>query len=465
VSLIKLSSKDFGNDFMWGVAMAAAQNEGATATGGRSPSIWDDFAKSRGKIKDGSSPHTGNDFYHRYQQDLSIAQFLGFKVFRFSVSWSRILPLGIGDINLDGIAFYNRIIDECLALGLTPMITLYHWDLPACLEAKGGWTSPLMPKWFERFATVCAQSFGGRVKHWIVLNEPFGFVSLGYMLGQHAPGRIGLSNFFPALHNACLAQADGGRILRMYVNDAVIGTSFSCSSIIPYTNKQEDVEAAKRVDALLNRLMVEPVLGLGYPRGDKFKFLEKLYFQTNAWRYDRRMQFDFDFIGIQYYFPIIIRHNSLVPFIQASEVKAKQRNVPRTALGWEVNPDGLYEMLKKFNAYESIKSIIITENGACYKDSLVNGAINDRERISYFQHHLSAVLRAKKEGMKVDGYLAWTLTDNFEWAEGYKARFGLVHVDFDTQERTLKKSAHWWRSFLQATVPSPTSSISKIFSR
>ena len=256
---IPVKASDFGNDFLWGVVTAAAQNEGAAKMGGRGPSIWDDFARKVGKIKSGHQPTVACDFYHRYKDDLLLVKALGFRVFRFSISWSRILPEGTGKVNAEGVLFYHQVIDECLQLGLIPFVTLYHWDLPLALEKQGGWTSTHMLKWFTRYVQVCVKEFGDKVKHWIVLNEPMGFTSLGYMIGKHAPGKMGLSNFLPAVHNAVMAQAEGGRIIRAHVADAEIGTSFSCSEIIPFTHSEKDKAAAKRIDILLNRLFMEPL--------------------------------------------------------------------------------------------------------------------------------------------------------------------------------------------------------------
>jgi beta-glucosidase len=444
-----LRAENFGADFKWGVAISAAQNEGAVDTDGKSPSIWDTFAKRTGKISGGGTPATGCDFYHRYKDDLLLARALGFTTFRFSISWPRVLPDGVGRINKEGILFYQRVIDECLLLGMQPCITLYHWDLPQELEKRGGWTNFLIVKWFARFVTVCADSFGDRVKQWIVLNEPFGFTALGYMMGKHAPGKRGLEYFLPAIHHATLAQAEGGRLLRKHLPQAIIGTSFSMSLVEPYTDKKEDVLAAARVDALLNRLFIEPALGKGYPADLDFPLLEKLAVSQKAWRYTNAMQFDFDFIGVQYYFPVTVRHNRLIPFVNASEVKPGYRKVPVTGMGWEINADSFYRTLKRVWHYGAVKQIIVTENGAFFKDVVKNGIIADTERIQYFQQHLQAVYRAKKEGVNIGGYYAWTLMDNFEWAMGYKARFGLVHVDAKTQLRTIKNSGYWWRDFLQ----------------
>jgi beta-glucosidase len=373
---------------------------------------------------------------------------LGFKVFRFSIAWSRILPEGIGRVNKEGLAFYHRLIDECLKLNLVPYVTLYHWDLPEALQKEGGWASHQMLKWFTRFTTVCVDEFGDKVKNWIVLNEPMGFTTLGYMLGVHAPGKIGLKGYMSAIHNAALCQAEGGRIIRANTRGSHIGTSFSCSEIMPYTDSNADVLAAKRADALLNRLFIEPSLGRGYPSDIDFPFLEKLHLHTKAWKYKERMQFNFDFIGVQNYFALTVKYNALIPYLHASEVKATKRKVPHTAMGWEINADSFYRMIKRFWLYGGVKEIIITEGGACFTDHLSNGMVNDVQRIDYFKQYLGAALKAKKEGVNLNGYLAWTLTDNFEWSEGVNARFGLVHLDFNTQLRTIKNSGYWFRDFL-----------------
>ncbi len=444
-----LSANDFGHPFLWGVAMAAAQNEGAWNEDGRGPSIWDVFARRQGKIKGNAKPYTATDFYHRFKDDLLLVKALGFNSFRFSLSWSRIIPDGSGKINQQGLSFYHKVIDECLKQGIEPFITLYHWDLPQALEQKGGWASHLMNRWFIKYATVCAQAFGDKAKNWIVLNEPLGFTSLGYMLGRHAPGKTGVQPFLQAVHHAALAQADGGRVLRSEVSNAYIGTSFSCSEVRPYTNKPEDIEAARKMDIILNRLFIEPLLGKGYPN-ENFKLIEKLELVNKSWKYTDRLRFDCDFIGLQNYFPLVVKHSPFIPYINATEVKAARRKVPSTAMGWEISPDGFYSILKKYWKYGAVKEIIVTESGAAFTDKLVNGQVADPERLRYHQLYLEALLRAKKDGVKIKGYMAWTLTDNFEWSEGYHARFGLVHVDFKTQLRTVKQSGYWFRDFLNA---------------
>ncbi|RYD78613.1 MAG: beta-glucosidase [Sphingobacteriales bacterium] len=442
-----IKSTDFGEDFLWGVATAAAQIEGTSDMYGKGPSIWDTFSAKNGKIKKGHKINAACDFYHRYREDIALVKVLGFKIFRFSIAWSRILPYGKGEINQEGIRFYHNVIDECLENGITPYITLYHWDLPQALEDEGGWTSFSINAAFNAFVSICALEFGDKVKNWIIINEPFGFTSLGYMLGVHAPGRTGLSNFFSAVHHTALAQAEGGKILRAEISKANIGTTFSCSEILPNTQSDSDIIAAKRVDCLMNRLFIEPTLGLGFPTAD-WDLLEKFQIEYGTWRHIDRYKFDFDFIGLQNYFPLTVKYNAFIPVIQAWEVKAKSRKKPHTAMGWEINPDSFYNIIKQFAAYTGVKNIIITENGAAYHDKIIDGTVNDAERIAYFQLYLTALLKVKNDGLPVTGYMAWTLMDNFEWAEGFNARFGLVYNDFKTQQRTIKDSGYWWQKFL-----------------
>ena len=443
-----LNAKDFGDDFLWGIAVAATQIEGAANSYGKGLSIWDTFSKRSGKIKKGQSPEVACDFYHQYQTDIALVKTLGFKIFRFSISWSRVLPLGNGEVNKEGIDFYHRVIDECLKQGLVPYITLYHWDLPEELSKNGGWKSYSINRDFNHFVSLCAKTYGNKVKNWIVINEPFGFTSLGYMLGIHAPGETGLANFFDAALHTAIAQADGGKILRAEVPNAKIGTTFSCSEIIPYTQSDADLLAAKRVDCLMNRFFVEPALGMGFPTAD-WDVLEKFAISHSTWRYAERMTFDFDYIGLQNYFPLTVKFNAFIPVIQAWEVKAKSRKKPHTKMGWEINADSFYNIIKQFAAYPNIKEFMITENGAAFNDKLIDGKVNDDERIAYFEMYLSAMLKAKNEGVNITGYMAWTLMDNFEWAEGFEARFGLVYNDFKTQQRTIKKSGYWWQEFLK----------------
>lgn len=454
---VSFSRNDFGDDFAWGVVISAFQNEGAYDHEGKGPSIWDTFSGRKGKIKDGTHAREACNFYHNYRDDILLAKQLGFSVFRFSISWPRIMPEGAGKVNQQGLDYYHRVIDTCLELGLEPYITLYHWDLPHALEQRGGWCHRGIVFAFEAYVSVCTRAFGDKVKNWIILNEPFGFTSLGYMLGVHAPGKFGLSYFLPAVHHVALAQAEGGRVVRNEVRNANVGTTYSCSHIIPNSNSEADLAAARRADALFNRLFIEPALGMRYP-ADDFPLLHRIERRYAMWRDWDKLPFDFDFIGVQNYFPLVVRHNSFMPYVKVSEVKPRSRNVPVTALGWEISGLGMYNVLKQFAAYDGVKKIIVSESGAAFNDTLEEGKVNDAQRIRYFREYLAGVLQAKREGVPVDGYFAWTLTDNFEWAEGYRARFGLVHVDHTSQQRTIKASGKWFSDFLhfQHAVKSET---------
>ncbi|WP_026632307.1 GH1 family beta-glucosidase [Dyadobacter alkalitolerans] len=444
---IHFNKQDFGADFSWGVATAAYQIEGAVDVDGRGPCVWDQFASIKGKIKNGDNARIACDFYNRFESDIELAHALGFKEFRFSISWSRILPKGHGEVNEAGILFYNKLIDKCLSLDIIPWITLYHWDLPQALEDLGGWKNRKILEWFESYATICANAFGDRVKKWIVLNEPMAVAGLGYTTGLHAPGRRSISNFLPVVHHLAMCQAIGGEVIRRNVADAYIGTAISCSYVHAASASFRDVRAAKRADALMNRLFIEPALGMGYP-ADAFRFLRniKRYMQPGD---AERLKFDFDFIGIQNYFSVVVQHSYFAPVVWLKEVPAKLRNVPVTAMGWEVSGDGMYHILKQFDAYDGIREIIVSENGAAFHDQVEGENVHDPERTSFYQEYLAAILKAKNEGVKVKGYLAWTMMDNFEWAEGYAARFGLVHVDFKTQKRIIKDSGKWFASFLK----------------
>ena len=446
----KLSHSLFGKDFKWGISTAAYQIEGSHDIDEKGSSIWDVYTERKNKILNGHHGKVACDFYNRYPEDLALVKELNIPNFRFSASWSRIIPSGTGSINQKGVDFYNRIIDKCLENGTDPWLTLYHWDLPHALELKGGWTNRDIISWFADYTEVCAKHFGDRVKHWMVMNEPMAFTGAGYFLGIHAPGRTGAKNFIPAVHHSVLSISEGGRMLKDLLPAAEIGTTFSCSFIEPYTARPMDVNAAKRIDTLLNRMFIEPILGMGYPDKD-LSFLKKMEKYMLPGDEDK-MAFDFDFIGIQNYTREIARNSFFTPYVGASLVKAKVRNVPFTSMGWEVYPESIYEMIKKFNAYKGIKKIYITENGASFTDHLIAGRVEDVERTNYIKDILKQVLKARNEGLNVEGYFVWTLTDNFEWTEGYHPRFGLVYVDFETQERIIKSSGQWYSEFLKGVT-------------
>ena len=441
-----LHKNQFGDDFLWGVSTAAFQIEGAHDADGKGSSIWDVFTSQKGRVKNGHHALTACDFYNSYQNDIDLISQLNIPNFRFSISWPRIMPTGIHPVNQAGIDYYNKIIDSLLEQGIEPWVTLYHWDLPHALEVKGGWTNRESVSWFSEYVEVCAKHFGDRVKNWMVINEPSVFTGAGYFLGIHAPGKKGITNYLKAMHHVTLATVAGAKILRNTVPDANIGTTFSCTHIEPFSQSQKDIEAANRVDTLLNRTFIEPLLGLGYPQKD-LSVLKKL---NNYIKEDdlNNLAFDFDFIGLQCYTREVVKASLLTPYIGAELISAEKRNVIATDMGWEVYPPALYHILKRFNSYEGIRKIIITENGAAFPDTVTNGKVYDIKRTHFIQDHLEQILKAKEEGLNVDGYFVWSLTDNFEWAEGYNARFGLIHVDFETQKRTIKQSGLWFGEFL-----------------
>lgn len=440
---------DFGKDFKWGVATAAYQIEGAWDKDGKGESIWDHFThQNKKKIKDRTNGDVACDFYHKYVEDIELVREMNFKVFRFSIAWTRILPDGTGAVNQKGLDFYHKVIDKCLSIGIEPWITIYHWDLPQVLEKKGGWANRAVLDWFENYADIVTKEFGAKVKNWMVLNEPAAFTAVGYLAGVHAPGKVAPKKFLKVAHHATLAQADGGRIIRKNVPNAYIGTTFSCSPVEPKNSKPKHEKAAHRADALLNRLFIEPLLGLGYPTED-FKFLKKIerYVQPGDME---RAQFNFDFIGLQNYTRTVIK-KAFIPYVWMLEEKAEARDIAEeaiTEMGWEVYPEGIYKILKQFDAYKNLPPILITENGAAFDDNLEEDRIRDKERIAYFETYLGEILRAKQEGIDIRGYFVWTLMDNFEWAEGYKARFGLVHIEQATLKRRIKDSGNWFKSFL-----------------
>lgn len=437
----------FGDDFAWGVSTAAYQIEGAHQQDGKGASIWDVFVKQKNKIFQGQHADIACDFYNRYIDDLRLMHRMHIRHYRFSIAWSRIFPDGIGQVNQAGIDFYNRLINFSLSLGITPWVTLYHWDLPQALENQGGWTNRSIKDWFGDYVALCVKHFGDRVKHWMVLNEPTVFTGAGYFFGVHAPGRKGLANFLAATHHASLAQAYGARIIKSIQPNSLVGTTFSCSDISPYRELRRDRRAAAKADVLLNRLFLEPLLGLGYPT-QEIKLLNRLekYIKGND---EQELAFAMDFIGVQNYTRELVRYSPFVPLLRAKIVPAKQRHVPLTAMDWEVYPASMYHILKKFSAYPNIPPLVITENGAAFPDQLQQGQVHDPKRLNYLQQTLAEVLRAKREGVDVRGYFVWTFMDNFEWAEGYRPRFGLVYVDFENQERIIKSSGNWYANFIK----------------
>ena len=447
---MQFNRSHFGEDFHWGVSTAAYQIEGAHDKEGKGMSIWDTFCRNPKKILHGVHGNIACDFYHRYPGDIGLMNQLYIPNYRFSIAWSRIFPEGTGKPNPSGTDYYNRVIDACLENKIEPWITLYHWDLPEALQRKGGWENREILHWFSSYVEYCIKQFGDRVHRWMILNEPLVFTGAGYFLGVHAPGKKGLGSFLASVHHAALCQAEGGRIVKSMHTEAKVGTTFSYSHVEPYRENEKDLSAVRKTDALLNRLFIEPLLGLGYPLQDLkiLQRLEKFYKDGD----DSRLAFDMDFAGLQNYTREIIRHAPFMPFIKAKIIKAPKRNVDFTQMGWEVYPPSIYHALTRWNRYKNLKEIIVTENGAAFEDNLVEGKIDDPKRIKYLSDHISQVLRAKQDGVRVNGYFVWTLLDNFEWAEGFLPKFGLVHINHENQERSVKASGKWYADFLKGVL-------------
>lgn len=439
------------NELIWGVAISAAQTESAADTEGKGPSIWDEFCEQKtgffapkSKIKNGHHLSDSCDFYTHYESDIDQLKKIGFKHFRFSISWPRVMPDGV-TVNQEGLKFYQQVVDYCIAQDICPWVTLYHWDLPLALEKQGGWANRAILEQFKNYAEVCVRAMP-KVRHWMVLNEPSVFLGAGYLFGVHAPGRKGFDGFFAATHHALMSIGLVYRHLKSIDPDLIIGSSFSFTHIEAEDQSEKAQKAAETADQLINRFFFEPILGKGYPLENLRKLKQiKRFIQTGD---EDLLKVDLDFIGVQTYTREVFKHNYFNPFLKIKLIPAKERSLDLTAMDWEIHPESLYHCIMKVHAYGLNTPIYVTENGAAFDDQLVFQRVHDTARIHYFQTHINEAIRAKREGANLKGYFAWSLLDNFEWAEGYYPRFGLLHVDFKTKVRTLKDSAYWFKSFL-----------------
>jgi beta-glucosidase len=440
-----LERSAFGPNFQLGVATSSYQIEGAVAEDGRGPSIWDVFTHTPGTIKGGGTGDVACDHYHRMREDVALMDWLGVDAYRFSIAWPRVLPAGRGAINSRGLDFYERLVDALLERGIAPCATLYHWDLPAALEAEGGWLARSTAEAFAEYAAVVAERLGDRVALWLTHNEPWCQAFLGYEIGLFAPGKRDLGQALSAAHHLLVSHGLAVQALRSRVNTPV-GIAPNFMPAHPATPAPADVAAAARQDGAFNRWFIEPVLGLGYP-ADMLDWYGK-----HMPRFDARdlgiISQPIDVVGVNYYERSIVGHQDDGGPLCLRHVKITDR--PRTA-DREIYAPGLREILDRLHERYAVPRIVITENGAASRadEEVVDGQIHDQVRVDFLRAHLEQVLEARQSGVPVDGYFAWSLLDNFEWSEGYTLRYGIVHVDFETQRRLPKDSAHFIRSLRQ----------------
>ena len=438
---------DFPAGFRWGCSTSSYQIEGAAGEDGRGESIWDRFCERPGAIRDGSSGAVACDHYHRWPEDLDLARELGVNAYRFSIAWPRLFPDGLtARPNRAGFDFYERLVDGMLERGLQPWATLYHWDLPQALQDRGGWVNRETVDHFVAYAEAAARVLGDRVKHWITHNEPWCTAMLGHADGCHAPGLRDFRAALQACHHVMLSHGRAVPALRAAVPGAQVGITLSLHPISPATASAEDAAAARRHDGLRNRWFLDPLFGRGYPE-DVWARLGHAAPPVQAGDTDA-IATPTDFLGINYYFPEVVADAPGAGLLATRVVE--EHGVERTAFGWPVSPEGMVTLLERVQRDYAPAVVHLTENGSTYDDVVgPDGRVHDTERRAYLQRHIAAAREAIARGVPLHGYFAWSLLDNFEWAEGYVRRFGLTHVDYATQRRTLKSSGHWYREFLR----------------
>jgi beta-glucosidase len=467
------TARTFPTDFRWGAATAAYQIEGAVDEDGRGPSIWDTFSATPGRTLDGHTGAVAADHYHRTEQDVALMKELGLHAYRFSLAWPRIQPTGSGQFNPKGLAFYSRLIDQLLEAGIDPVVTMYHWDLPQGLEDAGGWPARDTALRFGDYAARVVQEYADRVTVWTTLNEPWCTAFLGYGSGVHAPGRQDGAEALAAVHHLNLAHGLAARAVREVVGGAS-QLSVTLNLHVPRPDdptSERDRDAARKIDALGNRVFLHPILDGHYPQdllADTAHVTDWSFVQDGDLAIAHT---GLDVLGVNYYSSQRLRFfaddhertmndghdaSSASPWIGAEDVEFLAQPGPQTAMGWNIDPSGLTELLVGLSRTYPGLPLMITENGAAFDDEVSeDGRVHDEDRVSYLHGHLGAVLDAMDEGADVRGYFVWSLMDNFEWAYGFHRRFGIVRIDYETQERIWKDSAYWYAELVRTSALPP----------
>ncbi|AXO34028.1 GH1 family beta-glucosidase [Micromonospora sp. B006] len=450
-----MSNVRFPEGFVWGGATAAYQIEGAARDYGRGPSIWDTFSRTPGAVFQGHTGDVACDHYHRYAEDVALMAELGLRAYRFSVSWPRVRPDGTGPVEPRGLDFYDRLTDALLAAGLDPIVTLYHWDLPQALEDRGGWTVRETAEHFAQYALAVHGRLGDRVRTWTTLNEPWCSAYLGYGSGVHAPGRRDAGDAFRAVHHLLLGHGLAARALRS-AGVETLGITLNLADVQPAdAASAADAEAVKLVDGLHNRIFLDPLTGAGYP-ADVLAHVSRIVTPDFVRDGDEKLiAAPLDLLGLNYYAPTYVAGRpdgaggDAYPGT-AGAVEFLPPAGPLTDMGWSIEPAGLTRLLERVAADYPGLPLVITENGGAFPDTDVDeqGGVADADRVAYLDGHLRAAHEAIARGVDLRGYLVWSVLDNFEWAEGYRKRFGIVHVDYLTQRRTPKRSARWYQEVI-----------------
>lgn len=462
------SGLEFPVDFVIGAATAAYQIEGAATAEGRGPSIWDTFSATPGRVVNGDTGAVADDHYNRLESDLDLMAEMGLEAYRFSISWSRVQPLGSGAVNQAGLDFYGRLLDGLIARGIRPVVTLYHWDLPQPLEDAGGWTNRETAYRFAEYARIVAEALGDRVQAWTTLNEPWCSAFLGYGSGGHAPGRTDGADALTAMHHLNLAHGLAVRVLREVTPRAEVSITLNFHVVRSEDGVDgADTEAVRRIDALANRSFTQPLLTGGYP-ADLIEDTKSVTDWSFVLPGDvETIRQPLDSLGVNYYSTARVRlwdgisprehadgHRSArgSAWPGSEHVEFLSQDGPYTAMGWNIAPDGLEHLLLSLSSQHPDLPLLITENGAAFEDELVGDRVQDDERVDYLRRHFTAAHRAMRQGVDLRGYFVWSLFDNFEWSYGYSKRFGIVYVDYETHERTVKDSGRWVQRLIEGHV-------------